>query len=101
MLETWTLTVLGLMNSCLPISPLAAALGDQRQDLGLARGERVRRGSAALGVLPSALQVVEQRLRAERVGGRAGQVGELAGAGGVAGGAQDPGQRRRATAASS
>ena len=43
MLDTCTLTVLALMNSCLPISPLLRPCGDQREDLPLARGERVVR----------------------------------------------------------
>ena len=54
------------------------ALGDQGEDLGLARGQRVRRTVGAGGGRPERPQLVEQRLGAEPVRGLAGQVADLA-----------------------
>ena len=74
MLETWTLTVLALMNSCLPISPLRPALRDQRQDLALARGERVgRRRRCGPASDAERAELVEQGLGTQPAGGLPGR----------------------------
>ena len=69
MLETCTLTVLALMNSCLPISRLLRPCATRREDLALARGERlvltVRGRCVGRGRRPSARQLGQQRLGAE------------------------------------
>ena len=93
MLETCTETVLALMNSCLPISPLerpsatSARISASRAVRVSEAGPSARDGRAALGAQP-----VQQRLGTEPVGDLAGLVAELARAGGVAGGAQDAGE---------
>ena len=93
MLDTCTLTVLALMNSCRAISALLRPSDDQGEDLDLAPGEVVAGGvavaaRAVAARADAAAQLVEQRARAEPDGGRPGGVEVRAGLVGATGGAQ-------------